>query len=68
MTKRERFISCMIESQMLGETTHWHGSRGNDGHRGRMSNMNSVLHQSLSINEKGGYFLLTGLVVIDVNP
>jgi hypothetical protein len=33
-----------------------------------MSDMNSVLHQSVSINAKGGYFLLIGLVVIDVNP
>jgi hypothetical protein len=29
--------------------------------------MISVLHQSFSINVKGGYFLLR-LVVIDVNP
>jgi hypothetical protein len=30
--------------------------------------MNLVFHQSVSINAKGGYFLLIGLVVIDVNP
>jgi hypothetical protein len=27
-----------------------------------------VLHQSVSINAKVGYFLLLGLVVINVNP
>jgi hypothetical protein len=30
--------------------------------------MISVLHQSVSINAKGGDCLLIGLVVIDVNP
>jgi hypothetical protein len=52
-----------------------HGSRGSDGHRGSMSDMtsvlhdmNSVLHLSVAINAKDGYFLLIGLVVIDVNP
>jgi hypothetical protein len=53
---------------MLGEREHRNVSRGSDGHKGRMSDMNSVLHQSVSINTKGGYFLLIGLVVIDVNP
>jgi hypothetical protein len=38
------------------------------GSRGSMSDMISVLHQSVSINAKGGNFLLIGLVVIDVNP
>jgi hypothetical protein len=47
---------------MLGERAHRHGSRGS------MSDMTLVLHQSVSINSKGGYFLLIGLVVIDVNP
>jgi hypothetical protein len=53
---------------MLGEREQRHGSRGSDGHRGSMSDMNSILHQSVSINAKGGYCLLIGLVVIDVNP
>jgi hypothetical protein len=52
MTKGEIFIICI--GQM-------HGSRGS------MSDMISVLHQSVAINSKGGYFLLR-LVVIDVNP
>jgi hypothetical protein len=33
-----------------------------------MSDMNSVLHQSVAINAKGGDFLLIWLVVIDFNP
>jgi hypothetical protein len=33
-----------------------------------MSDMTSVLHQSVVINLKGGDFLLIGLVFIDVNP
>jgi hypothetical protein len=52
-----------------------HGSRGRVGHRdagmvprGGMSDMISVLHQSVAINVKGGDFLLIGLVFIDVNP
>jgi hypothetical protein len=53
---------------MLGERAQRYGSRGSDGHRGSMSDMTSVLHQSVSINAKGGDFLLFGLVVIDVNP
>jgi hypothetical protein len=40
---------------MLGEREQRHGSRGSDGHRGIMSDMNSVLHYSVSINEKGEY-------------
>ena len=59
MTKGEIFIRCK---------SHRHGSRGSDGHRGSMSDMNSVLHHIVSINAKGGYFWLIGLVVIDVNP
>jgi len=39
---------------MLGERAHRHVSRGSDGHMGSMSYMNLVLHQSVSINEKGG--------------
>jgi hypothetical protein len=39
---------------MLGERAQRHGSRGSDGHRGSMSDMTSVLHQSVSINAKGG--------------
>jgi hypothetical protein len=53
---------------MIGERKQRHGFRGSDGHRGSMSDMNSILYQSVSINSKGGYFLLFGLVVIDVNP
>jgi hypothetical protein len=45
-----------------------HDSRGNNGHRGIMTDMTSVLHQSVSINAKGGYCRLFGLVFIDVNP
>jgi hypothetical protein len=54
MTKGERFIRCRAQR---------HGSRGSDGHRGNMSDMNSlfhdmtsILHQSVAINAKGGYF------------
>jgi hypothetical protein len=36
------------------QSTQRHGSRGRDGHRGSMSDMTSVLHQSVSINAKGG--------------
>jgi hypothetical protein len=53
---------------MLGERAQRHGSMGSDGHRRIMSDMTSVFHQSVAINAKGGYFLLFGLVVIDVNP
>jgi hypothetical protein len=54
MTKGEIFIRCKAQ---------WHGSRGSDGHRKSLSDMASilhamtlVLHQSVSINSKGGYF------------
>jgi hypothetical protein len=53
---------------MLGEREQRHVSRGSDGHRGSISNMTSMLHHIVSINAKGGDFLLIGLVVIDVNP
>jgi hypothetical protein len=33
-------------SSILGERAHRHSSRGNDGHRGSMSDMFSTLHQS----------------------
>jgi hypothetical protein len=55
MTKGERFIRCRGQR---------HGSRGGrfircrgqrHGSRGSMSDMISVLHQSVSINAKGGY-------------
>jgi hypothetical protein len=36
--------------------------------RGSISDMTSILNQSVSINAKGGYCWLFGLVVIDVNP
>jgi hypothetical protein len=49
--------------------------QGSNGHRGSMSDMNSILHDmtsilhhSVSINSKGVYFLLIGLFFIDVNP
>jgi hypothetical protein len=45
ITKGGRFIRCRAQR---------HGSRGSDGHRGRMSDMTLVLHQSVSINAKGG--------------
>jgi hypothetical protein len=57
-----------MQRKMLGEISKRHGSRGSDGHRGRMSDMNSVLHQGVSINAKGGDFLLIGLVFIEVDP
>jgi hypothetical protein len=44
------------------ERAHRHDSRES------MSDMNSLLHQSVSINSKRGYFLLIGLVFIDFNP
>jgi hypothetical protein len=40
---------------MLGERAQRHASRGSIGHRGSISDMTSVLHQSVSINAKGGY-------------
>jgi hypothetical protein len=39
---------------MLGKRAQRHGSKGNDGHRGSMSDMTLELHQSVAINEKGG--------------
>jgi hypothetical protein len=54
MSKGERFIRCR---------TPRHGSRGSDGYMGRMSDMNSVLHDmtsilhhNVAINAKGGDF------------
>jgi hypothetical protein len=38
---------------MLGERAQRHGSRESDDHRGSMSDMNSILHQIVSINAKG---------------
>jgi len=46
MTKGELFIRCRAQR---------HGSRGSNGHRGSMSDMNSILDQSVSINANGGY-------------
>jgi hypothetical protein len=63
MTKGGRFIIWRGQR---------HGSRGalaqrcRHGSKGSMSDMILVL--IVSINAKGGYFLLIGLVVIDVNP
>jgi hypothetical protein len=53
---------------MLGEREQRHEPRGRNGHRGSMSDMTSVLHQSVVNNSKGGYCWLFGLVVNDVNP
>ena len=39
---------------MLGEREPKHVSRGSDGHKGSMSDMNLVLHQIVAINAKGG--------------
>jgi hypothetical protein len=33
-----------------------------------LHDMTSIFHHSVSINAKGGYCLLIGLVVIDFNP
>jgi hypothetical protein len=66
MTKGQRFIRC--KGKCFGERAQRHGSKGIDGHRGSMGDMTLVFHHSISINSKGGYFLLFGLVVIDVNP
>jgi hypothetical protein len=52
---------------MNGERAQNHDSRGSDGHKGNMSDMNSMFHQSVSMNVKGGYFLLIRLVLIDAN-
>jgi hypothetical protein len=53
MTKGEIFIRYR---------TQRHGSKGSDAHKGSMSDMTSIsydmtsiLHQSVSINSKGGY-------------
>jgi hypothetical protein len=56
------------EIYQMKERAQRHGSKGSDRHRRSMSDMTSVLHQSVAINSKGGYFLLFGLVFIDVNP
>ena len=48
MTKGERFIRCRLR-----ERAQRHGSRGSDGNRGSMSDMTSLLHQSVFINAKG---------------
>jgi hypothetical protein len=50
MTKGDRFIRYRLR-----ERAKRHGSKGRDGHRERMSDMNSVLHQIVSINAKWGY-------------
>jgi hypothetical protein len=44
-----------MQRQMLGEREQRHGFRGSDGHRGSMSDMTSVLHQSVVINAQRGY-------------
>jgi hypothetical protein len=38
---------------MIGEKAQRHVSRGENGDKGCMSNMNFVLHQTISINAKG---------------
>jgi hypothetical protein len=52
MTKGERFIRC--KGKFLEKEHRGMVPGGADGHRGSMSDMNSVLHQSVSINAKGG--------------
>ena len=55
MSKGERFMRCMDrELDAWRERAQRHVSRGSDGHRGSMSNINLVLHQSVAINAKGG--------------
>jgi hypothetical protein len=50
MTKGERFIRCRAEDR--GRFIRCRGQR--HGSKGSMSDMISVLHQSVSINAKGG--------------
>jgi hypothetical protein len=37
---------------MLGERAQRHGSKGSDGHKGSMGDMNSILFHNVSINTK----------------
>jgi hypothetical protein len=41
---------------MLGERAQRHDSRGSDGHKGSMSDMTSVLHQSDTLCQRGRYY------------
>jgi hypothetical protein len=45
---------------MLGERAHRHVSMGNDCHKGRMSDMTSVLHQSDTLCQRGIYYSYEG--------
>jgi hypothetical protein len=45
---------------MLGEREQRHVSRGRDCHKGRMSDMNSVLHQSDTLCQRGRYYSYEG--------
>jgi hypothetical protein len=41
---------------MLGEREHRHDSRGRNGHKGRMRDITSVLHQSDTLFRRGIYY------------
>jgi hypothetical protein len=45
---------------MLGEREQRHVSRGSDCHKGRMSDMTSVLHQSDTLCQRGRYYSYEG--------
>jgi hypothetical protein len=57
-----------IEAWFQGESWSYRCKGQRHGSGASMSDMISILHQSVSINAKGGDFLLIGLVFIDVNP
>jgi hypothetical protein len=41
---------------MLGEREQRHDSRGSDGHKGSMSDMTSMFHQSDTLCQRGRYY------------
>jgi hypothetical protein len=45
---------------MLGEREHRHVSRGRYCHKGRMSDMTSMLHQSDTLCQRGRYYSYEG--------
>jgi hypothetical protein len=59
--------ALVTKMQAWFQGEYW-SQRCRHGSRGSMSDMILVLHQSVVINAKGGYFLLIELVFIDVNP
>jgi hypothetical protein len=74
MKKGERFIRCRGQRHDSRGAMVTEMQRTEAWFQGSMSDMTlvlhemiSVLHQTVSINAKGGYFLLR-LIVIDVNP